>query len=123
MPEKPSIIDIYVALGGDEPNRRTGWVKVMAICHADRNPSVTLNEDEGKYHCWACDFNEDAYGLLMRLEGIDFATAKRRAEELAPDGLREVRGKSHDGITRLLSRSGDPGDRRSYSPSWRRTSS
>lgn len=119
--EKPDILSVWVELGGGEPHRSTGWVKVKCALHEERTASATINEDAQRVNCFVCLGRPiDVYELVMRAEGLeDFAQAKQRAEVLAGSSYREVRSKSDEGGPRL------PGtarrERGGYRPSWRTT--
>lgn len=72
--------------GADIPYRTGSKVRMCCPFHDDRNPSATLLRDGQRFVCFACDLNEDALGLLMREEGIDFASAIERAKTITGTG-------------------------------------
>ena len=55
------------------------FVRHTAQClwHTDNNPSLYLYEKENRVNCFSCGRNEDAIGVYMALNGVDFATAVR----------------------------------------------
>ncbi len=75
----------------DDIRRRVGLVDVIArrvklekrgreyigLCpfHGEKTPSFTVNESKGFYHCFGCGAHGDAFGFVMRTQGIDFPEA------------------------------------------------
>ena len=62
---------------------RNGWQPIQCPNEAghangDRNPSCRLNLQLGLVKCHGCDLVGDAYNIVMKIEGIDFVTAKGR---------------------------------------------
>lgn len=121
--EKPDLLSVWVALGGDEPRRSSGWVKLRCLLHEERNASATFNEDAQRFNCFVClDKPIDVYELVMRVEGLeDFSEAKARAEVLAGSSRREVRGKHDEGGPRIPGQARRGRGGRTYSPAWRST--
>ena len=72
---KFSIGEVLEHYGWDIPYERSGWVKThcQAGLHDDRNPSASINFDEGYVKCFACDFGGDAINVVQFYEeGIGF---------------------------------------------------
>jgi DNA primase len=64
------VISDFVVLKGDGS-------KYMGLCpfHDDKNPSMSVNDDEGYFHCFACGAAGDHFGFLQRYHGVGFVTA------------------------------------------------
>ena len=81
VPKYP-IRPILEHLGVELPGR--GGFSVKIRCpnpeHPDRTPSCSVMPE--RVYCFGCGLNEDAIGLLMLLEFLDFKAAKQLAEEL-----------------------------------------
>ena len=65
---------------GEFAQVRYGWNRCRCPFHDDTTPSASVNYDEGRFYCFVCGINEDALGLIMRLEPCDFVTAKSIAK-------------------------------------------
>src|SRR5690606_717577 len=59
------------------------WVTVPCPYHGDKRSSARANGEQGAYRCMACGMKGDCIGLIRKQEETDFATAKRRLEEIA----------------------------------------
>ena len=46
--------------------------------HADKNPSLSINEEKGLFYCFGCQQSGDAFDFIMRVEGVGFRDAKRQ---------------------------------------------
>lgn len=46
----------------------------IAVCpfHNDSKPSLTINDEKGFYHCFACGAHGSAFDFLMNYEGLSF---------------------------------------------------
>jgi DNA primase len=72
--------------------RRSGKVKAKCSFHDDAVASAVIDYQHQRFRCFACGETGDAIELLMRHEGITFAIAVERAEELtglAQSGVRK----------------------------------
>ncbi len=49
----------------------------ISICpfHNDSKPSLTINDEKGFYHCFACGAHGSAFDFLMNYEGLSFVEA------------------------------------------------
>ena len=71
--ERLSIVDIV--------GRRVPLVKkgqnYWGCCpfHNEKNPSFSVNEDKGFYHCFGCGEHGDIISFVMKSENVDFKTA------------------------------------------------
>jgi DNA primase len=84
--------DIVALIGQRVLLRRTGrtW-KGLCPFHDDRNPSMQVDPDIGRYRCWACGAKGDAFDWVMATEGVEFGEALRM---LAREAGVELSGKS-----------------------------
>lgn len=46
--------------------------------HNERSDSFTVNDQRGTFHCFGCGVHGDAFGWLMRTEGMSFPAAVER---------------------------------------------
>jgi hypothetical protein len=70
---KPSIVEVvedYIHL------RRAGKEHV-GLCpfHADKNPSLSVNEDKGLFHCFGCGTSGDVIRFVELIENLNFKEA------------------------------------------------
>ncbi len=80
-----SLETVAVALLG-EPSGRRGGSGLWWLCpfHADRNPSLQINPERGRWKCWAGCGHGDAVELAMRLNpSMAFPEAVRLVAELS----------------------------------------
>lgn len=76
--DKPDIAAILEHYGANYVPLGNRWRKVRCPFHEDRQASASVNTDEGKFKCFACDVNGDAFDLVMWKEGTrDFVSAKQ----------------------------------------------
>src|SRR5437762_8358288 len=73
MIDKPSIAEIinrYV------PLMRAGK-EYTGLCpfHADKHPSLSVNEEKQVFHCFACGESGDVIDFVMRSAGVSFRQA------------------------------------------------
>ena len=49
----------------------------MGLCpfHPDRNPSMTVNSETGRYKCWSCGAGGDVFTWVMERRRVDFPEA------------------------------------------------
>lgn len=76
---------------------RSGWQSIKCPFHGDTNASASVHVDRGKFHCFGCGIYEDLIGLL-RLEGMDYAEAKRTAEKDYGESFPDVSGEPNRAI-------------------------
>lgn len=55
--------------------------------HNEKTPSFTVSDEKGFYHCFGCGAHGDAFGFVMRTEGLSFPEA---VEKLAGEAGLEV---------------------------------
>lgn len=72
--ENPSIKPILEHYGARVPTRR-GWFSMKCPFHDDSHASASANLDEGAFCCFACQIKGNAYGIIMKKEGVDFREA------------------------------------------------
>ena len=69
--------------------RRSGK-ELVGRCpfHDDRRPSLSVNPEKEKWHCFGCNAGGDAVTFVMRIENFGFKDAvKILAESHCPDRL------------------------------------
>lgn len=49
--------------------------KALCPFHDDRNPSMTVNPDLGRYKCWSCGASGDIFNWVMETQKVDFPEA------------------------------------------------
>lgn len=57
---------------------RQGRRKKAQVCcpfHDDNDPSMSVDFEEGLYHCFACDAGGDIFQWVMRTRGVTFPRA------------------------------------------------
>jgi DNA primase catalytic core len=75
---KPNILEVveqYIQL------RRTGK-EYFGLCpfHADKNPSLSINDEKGLFHCFACGTSGDVIRFVELIENIPFKEACARLQ-------------------------------------------
>jgi hypothetical protein len=72
---KPSIVPV---ISERVELRKTGkeWTGLCPF-HADKTPSLHVNEDKGVFHCFGCGESGDVFDFVMKLDGVSFAEAKK----------------------------------------------
>ncbi len=85
-----SIVDVitpHVAL------KRVGrnW---MGLCpfHAEKSPSFSVREENGRYHCFGCQKAGDMFSFVQEIEHVDFVTSVERLAAKAGVELRYTSG-------------------------------
>jgi hypothetical protein len=70
QPPITEIVSEYVEL------RRHGK-ELRGLCpfHSDKNPSLAVNPDKGRWYCFACGFGGDAIRFIEKLHGVGFKDA------------------------------------------------
>lgn len=92
--EKFPIGPVLEYLGQQMPGgRRSGRVKAKCSFHDDTVASAVIDYVSNRFRCFACGETGDAIELLMRHEGINFAAAVERGEEITGQAQSAVRGK------------------------------
>ncbi|UPY35506.1 CHC2 zinc finger domain-containing protein [Sediminicoccus sp. KRV36] len=61
------------------PLKRAGKLQA-GLCpfHNERSPSFTVDDSRGTFHCFGCGAHGDAFGWVMRTEGLSFPQAIER---------------------------------------------
>lgn len=52
--------------------------------HADKKPSLKVDDDKGLWNCFSCNIGGTAYDWIIRRDNVDFTTAKQRLEGYVP---------------------------------------
>lgn len=79
------------------PGSRRGRVKVKCVFHDDDVASATIDFDNQRFRCFACDESGDAVELIMRHEGVKFAAALERCEDITGSAKSAVREERRTG--------------------------
>jgi predicted P-loop ATPase len=71
-----SNVDLSDIIGQNQQVYREGReCKTMCPWHADTTPSLTISNEKGFYHCFACGAHGTAIDWIMFQQGIDFRAA------------------------------------------------
>ncbi len=68
-----------VALISEYVKVKKAGASFMAVCpfHSEKTPSMHVSPDKGMWYCHGCGEGGDAFGFVMRMEGLDFMDAMR----------------------------------------------
>ncbi|MBX3097779.1 MAG: DNA primase [Fimbriimonadaceae bacterium] len=71
-----SRVDLVDLIGQRVTLKKTGrtW-KGLCPFHDDKNPSFTVNPDLGRYKCWSCGAQGDAFNWVMETQKMEFREA------------------------------------------------
>ena len=69
--------------------------KALCPFHDDRNPSMTVNPELGRYKCWSCGASGDIFNWVMETQKVDFPEALRLLADQA--GVELKAGKRDSG--------------------------
>lgn len=108
---------LFELFGADPPEEDRHWHSVKCpfhekvTGHADSDASGSVKTtDEHIFRCYSCGTRGNVAQIIMKLEGVGFGDALRRAEEITGTSSGSVRGGSRRGS----SVSGEAGNRFSY---------
>ncbi len=93
-------VDIVDLVGRHVTLKRAGrtW-KGLCPFHQEKTPSFIVSPDRGTYHCFGCAEGGNAFGFLMRHEGLTFPEAVRSlAAELGIE-IPETGGRGDGGVS------------------------
>jgi hypothetical protein len=76
------VSDVVREIGGVALRRQGREMIGLCPFHADRKPSMTVNDGKGLFKCFPCGAGGDAFAFVMRLEGLDFPGAVARIAPL-----------------------------------------
>lgn len=70
---KPNIVQV---IGERVLLRKTGN-QYSGLCsfHADKNPSLSVSEEKGLFHCFGCGESGDVFDFVMKLDSVSFKEA------------------------------------------------
>ncbi|WP_222106082.1 CHC2 zinc finger domain-containing protein [Catellatospora sichuanensis] len=83
--EKPPIDRVLEHYGAQFVPTGARWRRMKCPFQesGDRNPSASVNTELGRFKCFSCDVNEDAFGLVIwKGDARDFVGAKQFLEDL-----------------------------------------
>jgi hypothetical protein len=69
------VSDVVREIGGRTLKRAGREYVAECPFHADRKPSLTINDDKGLYKCFPCGASGDAFGFVMEYQGVGFLEA------------------------------------------------
>ncbi|MBF6055496.1 hypothetical protein GO002_27005 [Streptomyces eurocidicus] len=87
-PAKPPIAEVleHYFPQWQPPPPRSGWVTCLCPVHAEDRPSASVNYQENRVHCFACDVSLDSIDVIQRKEGLGFVEAQRFAQSRFGEG-------------------------------------
>jgi DNA primase len=69
-------IDIVELIGQRMSLKKAGkYWKGLCPFHDDKDPSLTINQQLGRYKCWACGASGDIFNWVMETQRVDFKDA------------------------------------------------
>lgn len=77
----------------DPPPNYREWNKCLCPFHGESVPSAAVSYDLDGFNCFACDVRGDAISIIRHMEEVNFAEAKRIAEEISVGGNQPVQRK------------------------------
>lgn len=78
---KPDISVVLEYYGANIRTRR-GWHSIKCPFHDDSHASASVSLDENAFTCFACQIKGDAYGIIMKREGVQFNEAVNIAKRI-----------------------------------------
>jgi DNA primase len=87
-------VDIVDLVESYLPLRRQGR-QFVALCpwHADKRPSLTVNQERQSWRCWVCGDGGDVFSFVMKKENVDFREALEILAERARIELKPLHSK------------------------------
>jgi hypothetical protein len=92
---KPSIVEVV----SQRVELRKAGKEYKGLCpfHDDKHPSLSVNDDKGVFHCFACGERGDVFDFIMKLDGVTFPEAAkslgfnscRVTERRKPDAIKQ----------------------------------
>jgi len=107
---------------GRDLHRDHGEFKILAICHDDTRMSCTIDLENDRWYCFACNKGGGPIQLIMHMEGLDYADADQYAKRILGDSYQHVQhssGGERDSVS-LFGGARNKRRRGPYVPSWRR---
>lgn len=90
----------------------------MGLCpfHKESNPSFSVNDAAGKYHCFGCDARGDVFDWVAHTDGLDPETERlkifQRVQEIAGDHSLATQLDAYDPQEKARTQAEDVEDRR-----------
>lgn len=76
------IASVIMYYGGERIPQGSGWRKMRCI-HGERNPSATINVEEGAFNCFSCGLRGDAITIIRKMENdCSFTEACTKYKEI-----------------------------------------
>ena len=65
--------------------KRSSASSFVCLCpfHDDRNPSMSVNDIKGLYHCFSCKASGDTIGFVQNIEKISYMEALRKIVKIS----------------------------------------
>lgn len=96
--EKFPILPVLESLGQLIPGgSKTGTAKAKCSFHDDQIASAVVDYRNQRFRCYACGEAGDSIELIMRHEGLPFAAAVERCEEITGQAKSSVRSQQSSG--------------------------
>jgi DNA primase catalytic core len=74
-----NIVSLFTRYGVElKPAGASGQYMGLCCFHDDHNPSLSVNEVEGKFHCFGCNASGSVIDLVMKKEGLSIKEALKK---------------------------------------------
>lgn len=71
---------IYANVLTGKENLNKKEIQVCCPFHNDKNPSMSINTETGKYICFSCNEHGSAVGYWMKIHNVDYKTALKQLD-------------------------------------------
>ena len=71
---------IYANVLTGKENLNKKEIQVCCPFHNDKNPSMSINTETGKYICFSCNAHGSAVGYWMQTRNVDYKTALKELD-------------------------------------------
>jgi DNA primase len=87
-----SIVSLFESYGVKlAESSHNGSYTGLCPWHDDHNPSLSVDETKGLFHCFGCDAKGDIIELVRKMEGVSFREALKKLEGKAGAAIRQPR--------------------------------
>lgn len=93
------VLDIAAVLlfyGADRVPSGAGWRKMKCI-HGERNPSATVNIEEGAFKCFSCGLAGDTIAIIRKMDECSYMDACKKYKEITGVDISGVKTSSYQG--------------------------
>ena len=77
-----SLVDVAARLGLKLVKKGKGY-KALCPFHEDKNPSLSINDNKGVFHCFGCGEKGDVIAFVQKMQGVGFQEAVQYLAECA----------------------------------------